>query len=135
MTKFSAPTAFARSNPAIKTSYSTSLLVVGKSSRIMHSIISPTGLWSTTLAPSACLFEDPSVWMLHCVTSSAPWPSPSVNSAMKLATTCPFIAVRSRYCMSNSLNLTAYNVIRLVASRLLIALCKGLSVRTTTECA
>ena len=38
----------------------------------MHSIISPSELWSTTPAPPAYLFEDSSMWMLHCVTSPAP---------------------------------------------------------------
>ena len=100
----------------------------------MHSILSPSGLWSTTPAPLTYLLEDPSVWMLHCGISSAPWPSTGVNSAMKLATTCPFTVTCSRYCMSNLLNSTAHNVIRPVASGLLIALCRGLFVKTTIVC-
>ena len=134
MTKFAAPTALARSSPTTKASYSASLLVVGKSKRTMHSILSPSGLWSITLAPPACLLEDPSVWMLQCGISSAPWPSLRVNFVMKLATTCPFIAVRGQYCMSNSLNSNAHNAICPASSGLLIALRIGLSVRTITVC-
>ena len=104
MTMFSAPAALARSNPATKVLYSTSLLVVGKSKQIMHSILSPPKVWSTMPAPPACLFEDPSIWMLHCGTTSAPWPSMRVNSTMKSATTYPLIAVRGRYNISNSLS-------------------------------
>ena len=135
MTKFSAPTALARSNPTIKVSYSSLLLVVGKSRRTMQLILSPSKLWSTTLAPLAYLLEDLSVWMLHCGTSSTPCPSTRVNSRMKSATTFPFISVHDRYCMLNSLNSTAHNAIRPTASRLLMALHRGLSVRTTTVCA
>ena len=43
MTTFVAPAVLARSRSAIKALYSTSLLVVGKLSRIMHSISSPCG--------------------------------------------------------------------------------------------
>ena len=132
---FLALAAFARSNPSTKVSYSASLLVVEKSRRIMHSILSPSRVWSTTLAPSACLLEDPSVWMLYCGISSPPWPSMMVNSAMKSAITCPFIAVRGQYYISNSPSSTAYNAIHLAILRLPIALFKGLSVRTTIVCA
>ena len=132
---FQALTAFVRSSLAIKASYSTSLLVVGKSRRIMHSILSPSGVQSTTSAPPAFLLEDPFVWMLHYGISSAPWLSIKVNSAMKSATTCPFITVHGWYCISNSLNLTVYNSICPAASRLLITLFRGLSVRTTIVCA
>ena len=45
------------------------------------------------------------------------------------------MAVRGRYYMSNSLNSTAHNAIRPAASRLLIALRRGLFVRTITGCA
>ena len=54
---------------------------------------------------------------------------------MKSTTTYPFIVVRGRYCMTNSLNLTTHNAICLAALGLLIALCKGLSVKMTTICA
>ena len=132
---FSAPAVFARSKPATKASYSALLLVVGKSRRIMHLILSPFGVWSTTPAPLAYLFEDLSVWTLHYRTTSTPWLSRRVNSAMKSATTCPFIAVRGRYHISNSLSLTAYNAIYLVTSGLLMVLLRGLSVKTTIVCA
>ena len=135
MTKFSAPATLARSSSAIKASYFTSLLVVGKSKKIMHSILSPSWLWSTTPTPPACLFEDPFVWMLHYGTSFAPWPFTRVNFEMKLATPCLFLAVRNRYCMSNSLNSIAHNAICPVALGLLMALRRGLSVKTTTVCA
>ena len=128
---FSTPVALARSNPATKTSYSTSLFVIGKSRRIMHSILSPSRVWSTTPAPPACLFEDPSIWTLHCTTTSTPWLSMKVNSAMKSATTCPFIAVRGRYHISNSLSSTAYNTVCPATSGLLMVLLRGLSVKTT----
>ena len=132
---FSAYAAFTKSKPVTKTLYFASLLVVGKSRWIMHSILSPSGVWSTMPTPPACLLEDPSVWMLHYGISFAPWPSMRVNLAMKSATTCPFIVVRGQYCISNSFSLTAYNAIRLVASGLPIALRRGLSVRTMIVCA
>ena len=75
------------------------------------------------------------MWMLHCGIFSAPWPSTRMNSGMKSATTCLFMAVHSQYRMSNSLHSTAHNAICPTASGLLIALCKGLSVRTITVCA
>ena len=120
--------ALARSSPTIKASYSTSLLVVGKSKRTMHSTLSPSGLRSITPAPPTYLLEDPSMWMLHCGTSSAPWPSSLVNSAMKLAITCPLMAVLGRYFTSNSLSYIAHSAIRPTVSRLFIACCKGFSV-------
>ena len=70
------------------------------------------------------------LWDLFC-----PWPSTRVNSAIKSTTTCPFMAVRGRYCISNSLNSTVHNAIRLATSGLLIALHRGLSVKTTIVCA
>ena len=132
---FSALATFARSSPAIKVSYFASLLVVGKSRWIMQLILSPSRVWSTKPAPPACLLEDLSVWMLHCGISFAPWLSMRVNSAMKPTTTCPFIVVRGWYYISNSLSSIAHNAIHLAASGLLIALFRGLSVRTTIVCA
>ena len=73
--------------------------------------------------------------MVHYRLSFALWASTRVNSAMKSAITCPFIAVHDQYCMSNSLNSTTHNAIRPAASGLPITLCRGLSVRTTTVCA
>ena len=134
-TTFLAPAAFARSNPATKASYSASLLVGGKSRRIMHSILSPFEVWSTMLTPHAYLLEDPSVWMLHCVISSTPWPSMRVNLVMKSAITCPFIAMRGRYYISNSPNSTTHNAIRPAALGLPIAFLRGLSVRLIIICA
>ena len=49
---------------------------------------------------------------------------------MKSAIICPFIAVRGRYCTSNSLSSIAYKAILPAASGLLIALFKGWSVKT-----
>ena len=132
---FSVLAALARSNPATKVSYSASLLFIGNFRQIMHSILSPSRLWSTTSAPPAYLFEDPSVWTLHRRTTFAPWPSMKVNSAMKSATTCPFIAIRGWYRISNSLSSTTHNAIHPAASRLLMALLEGLSVKTTIVCA
>ena len=54
---------------------------------------------------------------------------------MKSAMACPFIAIHGRYCMSNSLNSIAHGTICPVASRLLIALQRGLSVTMITGCA
>ena len=54
---------------------------------------------------------------------------------MKSAITCSFIAIRGWYCMSNSLNSITHSVIRSMASRLLIALRIGLSIRMITVCA
>ena len=134
MTIFAAPAALARSNHAIKASYSASLLVIGKSRQTMHSTLSPSRLWSTTPAPFACLLEDLSVWMLHCGLTSTSCPSMRVNSAMKLTITCPFIAMHGRYCILNSLNSVAYNVICPAASGLLITLRRGLFVKTIIVC-
>ena len=50
---------------------------------------------------------------------------------MKSATICPFTAVHRRYCTLNSLSSIALKAILPVASRLLIALFKGWSIRTT----
>ena len=61
-----------------------------------------------------------------------PWPSTRVNSAMKLAITCPFIVIRGQYCMLNSFNSIAHSAICPAASGLLIALRRGLSVRMIT---
>ena len=65
MTTLAAPTALARSSPAINASYSDSLLVVGKSRQTIHSTVSPSGDSSTMLAPPACLLDDPSLYMLQ----------------------------------------------------------------------
>ena len=73
--------------------------------------------------------------MLHCGIFSALWPSTIVNFAIKLATTCPFMVVHSQYYISNSFNSTTHNAIRPAASKLLITLRKGLSIRTTIVCA
>ena len=132
---FSASVAFTRSKPVTKTLYFASLLVVGKSRWIMHSILSPSEVWSTMPTPPACLLEDSSVWMLRYGISSTPWPSMRVNSVMKSATTCPFIVVCGQYCISNSFSLTAHNAIRPVASGLPIALRRGLFVKTMIVCA
>ena len=51
---------------------------------------------------------------------------------MKLATTCPFMEIRRQYCTSNLLNSITYKAIHPMASGLLIALHRDLSVRTTT---
>ena len=67
--------------------------------------------------------------------SSAPWSSTIVNFVMKSTITCPFLAVRSWCCMSNSLNSTAYNANSPTASGLLIAFRKGLSIRMIIVCA
>ena len=72
MITFVAPATLARSNPTIRASYSASLLVVRKLSRIMHSILSPFGEWITTLAPCAHLLDNPSVWMLLSACAFAP---------------------------------------------------------------
>ena len=127
---FSAPVAFARSNPATKASQSASLLVIGKSSQIMHSILSPSGVCITTPASPARWFDNPSVWMLHILCSSAPLSSNCVYLAMKSATTWPFTTVSGWYCTSNLLSSIAYKAILPAASRLLMALFKGWSVRT-----
>ena len=49
---------------------------------------------------------------------------------MKYATTCPFIAVRGQYCISNSLSSIAQRAIRPAASGLLMTLFRGCSVKT-----
>ena len=51
---------------------------------------------------------------------------------MKSEMACPFIVVHGQYYMSNLLNSIAHSAIHLAASRLLIALQRGLSVRTIT---
>ena len=49
---------------------------------------------------------------------------------MKSTTIFPFIAVRRRYCMSNLLSSITHKAILPAASRLLMALFKGWSVKT-----
>ena len=122
---------FGEIQPASKVSYSASLLVVGKSSRTMHSISSPSREWSTIPTPPACLLDNLFVWILYWGYALTPYPSLLVNSAMKLATTYPFMAICGRYCMSNSLNFIAHSAICPTALGLLITLHRGLSVRTT----
>ena len=73
MTTFVALAALARSSPAINASYSTSLLVVGKSRQTLHSTVSSSGDSSTTPAPPAYLLDDPSVCILHKGDSFAPF--------------------------------------------------------------
>ena len=51
MTTLAAPIALARLSPAISASYSTSLLVVGKLRRTIHSTVSPSSDSNTALAP------------------------------------------------------------------------------------
>ena len=127
--------ALARSSLATNASYSGSLLVVGKSSRIMHSILSPLG-FGLLRRPFRLVYLKILLYKYSTVFfSSAPWPSPRVNSVMKSATTCPFTAVRGQYCMSNSLSSTAYKAILPAASGLLIAFLKSLSIKMTMVCA
>ena len=135
MTTLAAPIALARLSPAISASYSTSLLVVGKLRRTIHSTVSPSSDSNTALAPPpppACLLGDPSVCMLHKEDSSAPLSLSLVNYAMKSTMICPLMAVSGQYWMSNSLNSMAHSANRLAVSGLLIARRKGLSVRTIT---
>ena len=101
----------------------------------MHSTLSPSELWRTTPTPPACLLDNSSIWILHLGHSYAPFPSMLVNFVMKSVITCPSTAVCERYCMLNSLNSIAYSTIRPAASRLLIVLHRGLSIRTITMCA
>ena len=126
------PTALARSSLSTRASYSASLLVAGKSRQTIHSILSPSGEQSTIPTLPTCLLDNPSIWILHWGCSLAPWPSMLVNSTMKSATTCPFMAIREQYYTSNSLNSIAHSAIRPVDLGLLITRCKGLSIRTTT---
>ena len=132
MTTLVAPAALARSSPAINASYSTSLLVVGKSRQTLHSTVSSSGDSSTTPAPPAYLLDDPSVCILHKGDSFAPLSSSLVNFAMKSTMICPLMVVHGRYWMSNSLNSIVHSANRPAASGLLIARRKGLSVRTIT---
>ena len=128
MTTLTALAALARSRLTTNASYSASLLVVGKSRRTIHSIMSPSSDSNMMPAPPACLLDDSFVYMLQWGDSSAPLSSSWVNSA----TTCPLMAVHGWYWMSNSLNSMAYNASRPAASGLLIARRKGLLVRTIT---
>ena len=132
MTTLVTPAALARSRPATSASYSASLLVVGKSRRTIHSIVSPLGDNSTMSATPAYLLDDLSVCMLHWGDSSASLSSSWVNSAMKSAMICPLMTVRERYWMSNLLNSMAYSANQPAALGLLIACRRGLSIRTIT---
>ena len=132
MTTLATPAALARSRPATSASYSASLLVVGKSRRTIHSIVSPSGDSSTMPAAPAYLLDDLSVYMLHWGDSSASLSSSWVNFAMKSAMICPLMTVREWYWMSNLLNSMAHSANRLAASGLLIARRRGLSVKMIT---
>ena len=65
MTTLVALAALVRSRPATSASYSASLLVVGKSSRTMHSTVSPSSDSSLMSDPPACLLDDLFVCMLY----------------------------------------------------------------------
>ena len=60
--------------------------------------------------------NDPFVCIVHNSDSLSVLSLGKVNSAMKLANTWAFMLVQSLYSMSNWLNSTAHNTIRLVAA-------------------
>ena len=89
-------------------SYSASLLEAQNPNLRVYSISIPSGEVKIRPAPLPCALAAPSMNSLQmgrssvvCVASAS---SPEVNSMMKSAKICPFIAVFGLYLMSNLLN-------------------------------
>ena len=116
------------------TLYSTSLLVIENWRRIAHSILSPSGNRSKTLAPSAHWLNELSVHIIHVVGLSSS-SSFVVNSAMKSTKTCALIAVLGLYWTLNSPSFIAYRISYPTAFGLFIAFRSGLFIWTTMVCA
>ena len=129
--RFLAPTTRASSTPAIKASYSDSLLEALKPKLTACSIFYPVGEVNCIpiLAPD-CL-EAPSTQRFH---------QPSLfgrvsccgSSARKSAKTCPFLESLGLYCIPYSLNSISHGAILPDRSSLWIVPRSGRSVSTTT---
>ena len=89
-------------------SYSASLLEVRNPNLSAYLMSIPSGEVRIRPAPLPCVFEAPSIESFQMERSVVVWASlvgsTDVNSMMKLAKTCPFIAVFSLYLMSNLLS-------------------------------
>ena len=124
------PTARASSTPAIKASYSDSLLEASKSKRTACSIFSPIGEVNCRPIPDPDCLEAPSMQRVH---------RPSLlgrvlgcgSSARKSAKTCPFLESLGLYCIPYSLSSIAHRAIRPDRSGLWIVPRSGRSVSTT----
>ena len=129
--RLSAPTARDSSIPAIKASYSDSLLKASKPKRTACSILSPA--WEVNYRPMSApdCREAPSTQRVH---------QPSLfgrvlgcgSSTRKSAKTCPFLESLGLYCIPYSLNSIAHRAILLDRSGLWIVPRSGRSVSTTT---
>ena len=134
MTVDLAPVALAKSRLERTALYLALLLAIKNQRRTTHSIVSPSGDRSRTLAPLARWLDKPSIHIVHAIGFPTSF-SIVVNLAMKLAKACALIAVLGMYWTSNSPSLIAYRTSRLAASRLFIIFCSGLFVWTTMVCA
>ena len=122
------PTARASSTPAIKVSYSDSLLEASKPKQTACSIFSPIG--KVNCRPNPDCLEVPSMQRVH---------QPSLlgrvlgcgSSARKSAKTCPFLKSLGLYCIPYSLSSIAHQAIRPNRSDLWIVPRIGRSVSTT----
>ena len=129
--RLSAPTARVSSTPAIKASYSDSLLEASKPKRTACSILSPVGEVNCRPIPAPDCLEAPSMQRVH---------QPSLfgrvlgckSSARKSAKTCPFLESLGLYCIPYSLNSIAHRAILSDKSGLWIVPRSGRSMSTTT---
>ena len=87
-------------------SYSASLLEVRNPNLSAYSMSIPSGEVRIRPAPLPCAFEAPSTESFQAEKSIVVWASlvvsAVVNSMMKSAKTCPFIAIFGLYLISNS---------------------------------
>ena len=128
--RLSAPTARASSTPAIKASYSDSLLEASKPKRTACSILSLAGEVNCRPMPAIDCLEAPSTQRVH---------QPSLfgrvlgcgSSARKSAKTCPFLESLGLYCIPYSLSSIANRAILPDKSSLWIVPRSGRSVSTT----
>ena len=129
--RLSTPTARASSIPAIKASYSDSLLVASKPKRTAYSIFSPVGEVNCRPIPDPDCREAPLMQRVH---------QPSLfgrvlgceSSARKSAKACPLLESLGLYCIPYLLSSIAHRAIRLDRSGLWIVPRSGRSVSTTT---
>ena len=127
MTAASTPVTLAKSRLERTASYSTSLLVVENWKWTTHSIVSPFGDRSTTLALSTRWLDELFVHIIHAISFSSS-SFPIVNSTMKSAKVCALIVVLGRCWTSNSSSLIAHRSSHSDASKLFIVFHSYLSI-------
>ena len=126
-----APTARARSSPAIMASYSDSLLEALKPKRTTCSILSPVGEVNCRSIPTPDCLEAPSTQRIHQPFSFGQVLGYGI-STRKTAKTCPFFESLGLYWMAYLLSSIAHRAILPDRFGLWIVPRSGRSVRTTT---